>query len=298
MKHLKSFNEHMNQSEWIGPAKILKVDGDLVTTKFGTFKNQSGNRLTVGYYNLLKVENDIIIETGMSCVDLIIIVDNTILTIKRGGEPFKGYWALPGGIIDEGEQPIDAAVRELQEETNLTLPKNVLQFVGKFDKPYRDPRNKNCISYAFKVYLDEIPETMAGDDATECVWNKISLNGEMIVDMAFDHKDIIKKAIVEGANEMMYQDKFDYDHIISILKKTHGWGFGIVSSIDEFEDNEEYFLNPIDDNDYAEQFHIFLTDKETGQLRGQFQNKTSLRMGKWKTGIQVASPVSIYNKLT
>lgn len=99
-------------------------------------------------------------------------------------------------------------------------------------------------------------------------------------------------------NEMNYQDKFDYDRIILILKKTHGWGFGIISSIDEFENNSEYFLNPEDENDYAEQFHIFLTDKETGQLRGEFNNKHSLRLGKWKIGNQVASPVSIYNKLT
>jgi hypothetical protein len=106
------------------------------------------------------------------------------------------------------------------------------------------------------------------------------------------------KSFSKHLNEMNYQDRFDYDHIISILKKTHGWGFGIISSIDEFEDNKEYFLNPIDDNDYAEQFHIFLTDKQTGQIRGQFQNKHSLRQGKWKLGIQVNNPTSFYNKLT
>ena len=98
-------------------------------------------------------------------------------------------------------------------------------------------------------------------------------------------------------NEMKHQDKFDYDKIIRILKKSHGWGFGVLSMTDEFEDNSEYFKNPQDDHDYAEQFHIFLTDKETGQLRGDFSNSHSLRLGKWKTGIQVANPVSIYNKL-
>ena len=99
-------------------------------------------------------------------------------------------------------------------------------------------------------------------------------------------------------NEMNYQDKFDYDRIISILKKCHGWGFGIINSIDEFESSDEYFLNPIDDNDYAEKFHIFLTDRQTGQLRGGIQNRSNLRLGKWKTGFQVNQPISIYNKLT
>ena len=92
-------------------------------------------------------------------------------------------------------------------------------------------------------------------------------------------------------NEMKYQDKFDYDRIISILKNSHGWGFGVISSIDSFENNEEYFLNPQDNNDYAEQFHIYLTDQETGQLRGRFNNKTSL-------GNQSANYPSFYNKLT
>lgn len=99
-------------------------------------------------------------------------------------------------------------------------------------------------------------------------------------------------------NEMNYQDKFDYDRIIQILKKSHGWGFGIISSIEEFEDNTEYFLSPQNDDEYAEQFHIFLTDRMTGRLRGQFRNDHSLRLGKWKIGNIVAAPVSIYNKLT
>lgn len=92
-------------------------------------------------------------------------------------------------------------------------------------------------------------------------------------------------------NEMKYQDKFDYDRIISILKKSHGWGFGVISNIDSFEDNEEYFLNPEDNNDYAEQFHIYLTDMENGQLRGRFNNKTSLKN-------QSFNYPSFYNKLT
>ncbi len=97
--------------------------------------------------------------------------------------------------------------------------------------------------------------------------------------------------------EMNFQDQYDYDNIIMILKKNHGWGFGVLAYTDEFENNEEYFKSPLGDDDYAEQFHIFLTDKQTGKLRNEFTNKHSLRLGKWKLGIQLANPVSIYNKL-
>jgi hypothetical protein len=95
----------------------------------------------------------------------------------------------------------------------------------------------------------------------------------------------------------MLKDRFDYDKIIKLMK-TYGWGLGVVTSIDEFEENTEYFLNPQNEDDYIEQFHIFLTDKSSNRLRGQFRNDHSLRLGKWKLGIQVDKPTSIYNKLT
>lgn len=94
----------------------------------------------------------------------------------------------------------------------------------------------------------------------------------------------------------MFEEKFDYDKIIRIIKKTHGWGFGIINNIDDFEANSEYFKDPIDEHDYVEQFHIYLTDLECGRLRGEFNNDTKLRVGRWKTGIQVNKPISIYSQ--
>jgi hypothetical protein len=96
----------------------------------------------------------------------------------------------------------------------------------------------------------------------------------------------------------MFEDKYDYDKIIRILKKVHGWGFGIITNIDEFESNTDYFSNPMDENDYAEQFHIYLTDLKCKRLRGEFNNDTKLRTGKWKIGMPVYNPVSIFNQRT
>jgi hypothetical protein len=92
---------------------------------------------------------------------------------------------------------------------------------------------------------------------------------------------------------------FDYDYILRILKKNHGWGNGSANYFDNFENNEEYFLKPQDSNEYADQFHIFLTDLTTGRLRGEFHKTPSgLRTGKWKMSIPVYNPISIYNRLT
>jgi 8-oxo-dGTP diphosphatase len=198
MATIKKFNQ-FNTSEWIGPLEVLDIKENTVYTNFGNFFNRSENKLTVGYSYILRVVGDDIVDTGMSCVDLVVLVDTgtnyKVLSIKRGRPPFVGMWANPGGNIDEGEKPLDAAVRELEEETELVIPANQFTYVGAFDKPYRDPRNKNCVSHAFVVLLDEIPVVQAGDDATECTWNDVSYDGDVTVDMAFDHSEIIKKSI-------------------------------------------------------------------------------------------------------
>lgn len=189
----------MKSHNWSEPLKVLDIENDKVKTNQGDFQNISGTSLKSGYTYIFKLEGDKIIETGMSTVDIIVAVPDTngwkILSIKRGRPPFVGMWALPGGNIDEGEKPLDAAVRELEEETGLVIDSDNFYYVGNFDKLYRDPRNKNCISYAFVVALNEIPEVIAGDDATECQWNNVDKWGNINVDMAFDHDEIIKTAI-------------------------------------------------------------------------------------------------------
>ena len=60
------------------------------------------------------------------------------LLIRRGGHPFLGWWALPGGFAQPGERVEEAAARELEEETNLCGL--TLCPVGVFSAAGRDPR--------------------------------------------------------------------------------------------------------------------------------------------------------------
>ncbi|NIK71360.1 MULTISPECIES: NUDIX hydrolase [unclassified Paenibacillus] len=95
-----------------------------------------------------------------------------VLLIQRGGHPFLGQWALPGGFVRPHETTDEAAVRELQEETGVD---NVyLEQLYTFSDIGRDPRTWviSC-SYMALVNSDKL-ELKAGDDAANAAWFKVS----------------------------------------------------------------------------------------------------------------------------
>ncbi len=60
---------------------------------------------------------------GALCVD-----DGKLLLTRRAHDPFRGYWDIPGGFLDEGEHPLDGLRREIREETGLEVEPD--RFVG------------------------------------------------------------------------------------------------------------------------------------------------------------------------
>jgi 8-oxo-dGTP diphosphatase len=123
-------------------------------------------------------------------VDVLVINKNTneILLIKRLNEPYKDYWALPGGFVDENEDLEQAARRELFEETNVETSE--MTQVGAFGKPNRDPRG-HMVSVAYQTYLIENQIVKAKDDAKEIRWFSI----KNLPELAFDHFEIINSIL-------------------------------------------------------------------------------------------------------
>jgi 8-oxo-dGTP diphosphatase len=120
-----------------------------------------------------------------------------VLLIQRKAHPYKGYWGTPGGFVDAGETALDAASRELQEETNMVLPEGSLQPVKKYDHPWRDGRMKHVQANSHVAFIPAIPKFEAGDDAADV---KLVDVGEIFVKnspipLAFDHKQIIADSI-------------------------------------------------------------------------------------------------------
>jgi ADP-ribose pyrophosphatase YjhB (NUDIX family) len=114
-------------------------------------------------------------------VDCIIEIDGNIVLIKRKNPPYG--WALPGGFVDEGETVEAAVMREMKEETNLSL-RELRQF-HVYSDPERDPRG-HTVSVVFTARGKG--ELKAQDDAKGIgLFTEETLPDEI----AFDHREII-----------------------------------------------------------------------------------------------------------
>ncbi len=120
-----------------------------------------------------------------------------ILLIERGIEPYKGYWALPGGFMRMDETVEECALRELKEETKLSLTH--LTQIGIFSDIDRDPRER-VVSVAFYA-LAKKTEVEGGDDAAHAKW--FGLNE--IPKLAFDHDLIVKKALQKIKEDIHFE---------------------------------------------------------------------------------------------
>lgn len=95
-----------------------------------------------------------------------------ILLIRRGGHPFLGKWALPGGFVRPNETTEQAAARELREETGVDDV--YLEQLYTFSDIGRDPRTwvMSC-SYMALINSGQV-QLKAGDDAAEAAWFKLT----------------------------------------------------------------------------------------------------------------------------
>ena len=139
-------------------------------------------------------------------VDIAVFLQNwSVLLITRKYDPFIGAYALPGGFVEHGESCLDAAQRELHEETGLEIAKNRFSRIGIYDNPERDPRG-HVVSIAYGCMLGNRLEPQAADDAATAEWvngwYKEPVRGVLDLKpsglfIAFDHWSIIRDALFE-----------------------------------------------------------------------------------------------------
>ena len=109
-----------------------------------------------------------------------------VLLIQRGNDPYKGYWAFPGGFLNMDETVARCAERELKEETGIVL--TGMQLVGIYSDVERDPRGR-IITAAYTA-MTTMPEATAADDAAAAQWWPLNA----LPKLAFDHETILRDA--------------------------------------------------------------------------------------------------------
>lgn len=95
---------------------------------------------------------------------------DAILLVERGRDPLKGYWSLPGGLVETGERLEAAVTREIFEETGLRIrPSRLFEM---FERIMPDASGRIEYHYVLADFVCTVVggELLAGDDVNRAKW--------------------------------------------------------------------------------------------------------------------------------
>ena len=118
----------------------------------------------------------------------VVLNDNKqrILLVRRSVEPGIGQWCLPGGFIEMGETPNQAAIRELQEEIGITVNALELLDIGTHLNGYYG----DVLIIGFEAGVSVEQSLTPGDDVSEAVWFPLDERPRMIFRI---HEEFVSK---------------------------------------------------------------------------------------------------------
>ncbi|MCB2190959.1 MAG: NUDIX hydrolase [Deltaproteobacteria bacterium] len=132
-------------------------------------------------------------------VGAVVLAGEQVLLVKRGAEPSRGIWSIPGGGVEVGESLAQACAREVAEETAIEV--RVGPMVEVIERILRDPQGRVEYHYVlidFLCYAQPM-EPMAGDDAADALWAGLdSLDGFSLTP---DTQRVILKAATMAKSE-------------------------------------------------------------------------------------------------
>jgi 8-oxo-dGTP diphosphatase len=110
-----------------------------------------------------------------------ILDGDCVLLAERGHEPLKGWWSLPGGLVEAGERLHQAVCREVLEETGLVVePVAMLEL---FERIMRDSHGAAEYHYVLLDYICRVTggALAAGDDVSRVVWVRPDQLGDYVI---------------------------------------------------------------------------------------------------------------------
>ena len=124
-------------------------------------------------------------------VGVVVLRDGQLLMIKRGKDPYKGQWSIPGGAVELGETLYEAAERETFEESAVNV--KIERVLDTVDEIFRDEKGR--IKYHF-IDIDVCGKYNSGEataktDAAECRW--VDLNEIEKMDIPSNLRDMLKR---------------------------------------------------------------------------------------------------------
>jgi 8-oxo-dGTP diphosphatase len=138
-------------------------------------------------------------------VDLVVLAVHEevlqVLTVRRGAPPYAGRRALPGGFLEPDEDLIQAARRELREETGTNVSRAHVEQLRAYGAPRRDPRMR-VVSVAHMVLLPSVTSPAAGSDAASAEWVPTDDLLGTPRKLAFDHAAILRDAVERLGDEL------------------------------------------------------------------------------------------------
>jgi len=116
-------------------------------------------------------------------VDALLLHGGKLVLVRRGKEPYRGSFSLPGGFVEFGERLEDAVEREVLEETGLAA--EVERLLGVYGNPKRDPRGHTIsVAYVLRSYGGRLRA------ATDAAAVKV-VPPTRVPKLAFDHDTIV-----------------------------------------------------------------------------------------------------------
>lgn len=136
-----------------------------------------------------------------------------LLLIRRKNHPYIQQWALPGGFLDIDEDILDAAYRELKEETSIERDQVQLYQLHTYGAVHRDPRMR-VISVAHVALINQEIKVEANDDADDAVWFEVQTDGETLTLRQKDHCICYK--IKPECRKESNSEALAFDHVLMI----------------------------------------------------------------------------------